>query len=413
MSKVVMKKDIFRLLFGCSLSMIVGLAAAQDHSSRGGSGSSGGNVSRSSGGGNRSQGTPTRSSGTSGGYRSNGPTGERPTTGAHYGGSSGYSRYQSRPTQEGPTSTRSEGTSTSRYSRGYAGPSRSSTYQNRTNPGSISPSRPSEPIESNLYRGHANLSRSGGNSYSGNNNRNGVAGITGAQQKFGAAPSGRLDPSRLGHVIGGGGPGLVRGGYRTGYFGYHGGWRDSFFAFPFYVFDPFFASCYVSPWYYYPCLPGYVAAPNVVIVDSYPSTNWTGDDYDWSPGSRTTTNAQLDDSVQDLVAAFEADDHKAIDRVAPHSGNVNIYVDGKYSYSLKANDFYDTYVDGIESTKTDRYEVLDVKANANGTARVVAKHVYNDPWGNRTYVYHSYFLVKEGDDYVIREFGTSDYRTGW
>ena len=151
----------------------------------------------------------------------------------------------------------------------------------------------------------------------------------------------------------------------------------------------------------------------MIVVDNYPSTNWTGDDYEWAPGSRTTANAVLDDSVQDLVAAFEADDHQAIDRVAPHSGNVNIYVDGKYSYSLKANDFYDTYVDGIESTKTDRYEVVDVKANPNGTARVETKHIYNDPWGNRTYVYHSYFHVKEGDEYVIREFGTSDYRTGW
>ena len=69
---------------------------------------------------------------------------------------------------------------------------------------------------------------------------------------------------------------------------------------------------------------------------------------------------------------------------------------------------YDTYVDGIESTKTDRYEVLDVKASADkSTARVTAKHVYNDPWGKRTSVNHSYFLVKEGSEYVIREFGTT------
>jgi len=201
-------------------------------------------------------------------------------------------------------------------------------------------------------------------------------------------------------------------GWRHGYYGYWGGWRDSFFACNFYVFDPV-CPCYVSPWYYYPCLPGYVAAPNVVIVDSWPSSNWKGDDYDWQPASRTSSNPMLDDSVQDIVTAFEGDDHKALDRLVPHSGNVNIYVDGKYSYSLKANDFYDTYVDGIESTKTERYEILDVKANNDGTARVTAKHVYNDPAGNKTYVYHSYFLVKEGDEYVIREFGTSDYRTGW
>ena len=95
--------------------------------------------------------------------------------------------------------------------------------------------------------------------------------------------------------------------------------------------------------------------------------------------------------------------------MTPHSGNVRILTDGKYDYSLKANDFYDTYVDGIESTKTDRYEVLDVKTSPNGaTANVVAKHIYNDPYGNRTSVYHSYLLVKEGDEYVIREFGTSN-----
>ena len=188
------------------------------------------------------------------------------------------------------------------------------------------------------------------------------------------------------------------------------------------MFDPFFAACYVSPWYYYPCLPPYVAAPNVVIVDRFPSTNWVGSDYEWNDGGESasidqpgqiSSNPTLDQSISALVASFEKDDHQAIDDVTPHSGNVNIYTDGKYSYSLKANDFYDTYVDGIESTKTDRYEILDVKANANGTARVVAKHVYNDPWGNRTFIYHSYFLVKEGANYVIREFGTSDYRTGW
>ncbi len=177
----------------------------------------------------------------------------------------------------------------------------------------------------------------------------------------------------------------------------------------------------MSPWYYYPCLPAYVAAPNVVIVDQYPSTNWVGNDYEWNesgesasvdPTGPIISNPTLDQSITEIVTAFEKDDHKAIDAVTPHSGNVNIYTDGKYAYSLKANDFYDTYVDGIESTKTDRYEIVEVKANANGTARVTAKHVYNDPWGNRTSVYHSYFLVKEGNSYVIREFGTSDYREG-
>ncbi len=168
----------------------------------------------------------------------------------------------------------------------------------------------------------------------------------------------------------------------------------------------------MSPWYCYPCLPPYVAAPNV-IVENDADTQWQGRDYDWAPEDAGSNNPVLDDSVQDVVQSFESDDHKAIDRVTPHSGTVKIYTDGKYSYSLNANDFYDTYVDGIESTKTDRYEILDVKTAPDGnSARVVAKHIYNDPSGNRTNVYHSYLLVKEGNEYVVREFGTSNYRMG-
>jgi len=206
------------------------------------------------------------------------------------------------------------------------------------------------------------------------------------------------------------GVGLVRNGWRYGYYSYWHDWHDSYFWYPFYIFSPV-AGCYCSPWYYYPCLPPYVGPSRVVIVDTFPSAGWSGTEYEWQPVREDKeARSDLDYSVQDIVDSFENDDHQAISRLAPHSGNVNIYADGKYSYSLAANDFYDTYIDGIESTKTDRYEILDVKMNNDGTARVTAKHMYTDPWGKRAYVYHSYFLVHEGHEYVIREFGTSNYK---
>jgi len=260
---------------------------------------------------------------------------------------------------------------------------------------------------------HLGSSRSGTVSYSGSNNVNNGGRVNVGPIQIGVAPHGRIGNGHLdGKLFGREGVGLVHDGYRCNYFSYWPGWRDGFFAYPFYIFDPYAGPCYCSPWYYYPCLPAYVAAPRVIIVDSYPSTNWSGNDYDWQPAESNAakTSSDLDYSIDDIVDAFQKDDHKAIDRLVPQSGNVNIYVDGKYSYSLAAGDFYDTYVDGIESTKTDHYEVMDVKANADGTARVTAKHIYTDPWGKRTFVYHSYFLVHEGTEYVIREFGTSNYR---
>ena len=451
-----MKKEMIRIVFGCTLSLIVSSAFAQGHQTGGnsGGGNSGGSSTntRSSGGSAGGGGGHASSTGSgvvtggSGGYRGGGYQGGA-TSGSRSTGSSGYGSRQSgaggsTTTNGGYSSRYGQGSTTRGQSRsgpdtvsrsgGYNGrhsgsrsqggagtatnPTRSGGYNGRS--GSVGNilggNRVTSGASQGFDRGHSDLSRNGRVTYTGNNNRYGANHALDGESKFGAAHRGRIDSSVLGKVIGGNRIGLVHGGWRTGYYGYWGGWRDSFFAYPFYMFDPWLGPCYCSPWYYYPCLPAYIAAPRVVIVDSYPSTNWSGDDYEWQQPSAQNSNPMLDDSIQDLVTAFESQDHKIIDRVTPHSGNVNIYADGKYSYSLNANDFYDTYVDGIESTKTDRYQVIEVKASKDGsTARVTAKHVYNDPWGNRTYVYHSYFLVKEGEQYVIREFGTSDYRTGY
>lgn len=432
-----MKTKISRLLFCLSLSLTVGLAAAQ-HGGGGGGGRSGGGGgghfsggggggghfsgggSHFSGGGSHFSGGGSHLGGYSGGYsyRSSG----QGSSGYRSGGSSGYRSYSA-----GRSSYSGSRSSTSSYSR-YSG---SSGYQSRS--GGYSGSRGTSGVYhdssragsssagtrsgvSNFEQSHANMGRSGGASYSGNHNLNASGSASSIGARFGSAPVGRLGPgSSLGHVLGNGGRRGEGGygGWRHGYYGYGGGWRDSFFCFPFYCFDPFLVGCFASPWYYYPCLPPYIAASNVVVENVDPYANWSGSDYTWAPESDASANPVLDDSVQDIVQSFESDDHKAMDRVTPHSGNVRVYTDGKYDYSLNANDFYDTYVDGVESTKTDRYEILDVKAGKDGTsARVVAKHIYNDPAGRRTTVYHNYLLVKEGNEFVIREFGTSDYRTG-
>jgi len=439
------KKNIVRLIFLCSLSLTVSLALAQrsgggGHSSGGGGGghfSGGGGGSHFSGGGGFSGGS--RSSGGSYSHSFSGSSGFRSDSssgGSFRSGGGGYSRYSGGSFRSGgATDSRSfssnygsrfgQGSTSSRSQSGSgsfsAGRGSSGVYH-RSALGSSSGTRSTSGGNGGFEQGHAAESRSGTVHYSGNHNLFGSTGNA-IGQRIGSGPRGAFgNNSGLGRVIGGGrfghegfrhdgfdGGFFWRGGFRFGYFGYGLGWNDGFFCFPFYCFDPFIAPCYWSPWYYYPCLPPYVAESNVIVetASPYPSRTWR--DYDWAPESRSSSNPVLDDSVEDIVQSFEADDHKAIDRVTAHSGNVRIDTDGKYSYSLKANDFYDTYVDGIESTKTDRYQVVNVQASPDGSsARVVAKHIYNDPWGNRTSVYHSYLLVKEGDEYVIREFGTSN-----
>jgi hypothetical protein len=91
---------------------------------------------------------------------------------------------------------------------------------------------------------------------------------------------------------------------------------------------------------------------------------------------------------------------------------VNIYQDGRYSYSLRPDDFYDMLLDGVENNRTSRYEVVETRSNGR-EARVVARHWFEDSWGNRTSVWHSFTLERDGNGYVIREWFTSNNRPGW
>ncbi|AIE86751.1 hypothetical protein [Fimbriimonas ginsengisoli] len=213
------------------------------------------------------------------------------------------------------------------------------------------------------------------------------------------------------------GVGIVRGGYRYGYYHYRRDWQDDWFCYPYYAFDPFrFDRCVTSPWYYYVSCPPYLNYSRVTIVNVYPTSNWSGDNYDWRPIDQYDRNARYEDldyAIEDIVDVFQNGSRRSLDRLVPRRGSVNIYTEGNYSYSLGADDFYDLYQDGMENVNTVRYQIVDVQRDRNGNARVLARHEFIDPWNQRQTVWHTYYLQRERRDYVIREFGTSYYRQGW
>jgi hypothetical protein len=149
-----------------------------------------------------------------------------------------------------------------------------------------------------------------------------------------------------------------------------------------------------------------------VFVDHYYSTGWYGQPYDWNP-TPTSHSTDLDYAIQDIVSVFTDDNRRALGRLVPRDGKVNIYTEGNYSYSMDADSFYDLYKDGAENVHTDSYTVQRVEQKDNGDVRILAKHEYTDPWDQHQVVYHTYYLVRDGRDYVIREFGTSYYKQGW
>jgi len=129
-------------------------------------------------------------------------------------------------------------------------------------------------------------------------------------------------------------------------------------------------------------------------------------DNQWRGNSRNDEN--LRDALQDLERAFERKDRRAMGRLIPRNGSVNIMLDGNFQYSLNADDFFDLFQDGISNVKTDRYEIVRVRQNRN-SARVIAKHTFRDPWGRQQTNFQAFYLEGDRrDGYVIREFDTTN-----
>lgn len=229
--------------------------------------------------------------------------------------------------------------------------------------------------------------------------------------RFGSAPSRgtlgeqiRRTRPRTGYNVSFGG---TVGGLRIGYCAYNATWFDDNFCYPFYVFDPWAPNvvCVASPWYRYSFMPGYVNTTRVIVVNNYVQTWGTSGWADYSYNRDDRRNEALNDALDDLRDAFERNSTRYADNLIPVTGQVAIYNDGRYDYSLGADDFRDMFLDGVEQSKTLKYEITESQFRGD-VVHVRARHEYEDSWGQRQVVYHMLTLQREGNGYVIREFGT-------
>lgn len=184
----------------------------------------------------------------------------------------------------------------------------------------------------------------------------------------------------------------------------------------------------ISPFYWYPFVPGYLNFGNVFVGNWVSPWAWNlGVVYNWNDGWNNNFNggwnnnwdntnrwnnrrdAELDYALEDIEMAFQRGDQRSLDRLVPQNGRIAIMRDNRYDYSINSQDFYDMLNDLTGSSQTRRYRIAEVRTQRN-SARILASHDFTDPWGNRQTVWHTYYLEFERDGYVVREFGSSNRR---
>lgn len=197
--------------------------------------------------------------------------------------------------------------------------------------------------------------------------------------------------------------------YRRGYTQYDRSWTDDWFSYPFYQFD-YNDRCAFSPWYLYPQLPAYVSGVRIRVDLPHFSVSFDSRRCRWDvddPYDRGSEDWALRNAAGDVRRMFERRDGRSLDRLLPDRGSVVIRNGYGQPYCVNTSDFYDMMMDNIYATRTVRYDILDTYVGRGG-AEIVARHTFQDPWGGRDSVIHTYRLQEVWrDQYQIVEFGTS------
>jgi hypothetical protein len=245
----------------------------------------------------------------------------------------------------------------------------------------------------------------------------------------------------------------------VGYVGYAREFVDDLFGFGFYAFQPTADACVPSPFYDYANLPPYIDGSRVNPASDRPDPNEVATVSVARDGTKTTTitsyslggksttivvqtpdgrkvfsylrndgtvahtighilsgptptyvqplppqqgDLDVKKALADLVQVWEKYDDRAIDRLVPRSGFVQVHV-ADQSYKLSANDFFDLFHDGVDNTKTLSFGLISHSENGN-EVEVEARHDFHDPWNQMRQVLQKYILVKEPAGYMIRRF---------
>ena len=246
------------------------------------------------------------------------------------------------------------------------------------------------------------------------------------------------------------------GDFHHGWHGDHDGWHDDhgwdggfapwfWFAFwyPFYFSDPFWYAWWYPGYYpaaysYWGWTPAWVY-PNRVYYDPYAYSYVSGDcgyvgcgygygsgTYNYGYGTAASTSPALDyaglqQAVDDIRAAWINSDTAILANHLTDQVDVQVYFDGKYTYSTKTSDFYAMTADTMATTRTAALDLTDPVWISTSEVFVSGSHVFDDPMGERQTVYLSYRLRQLGAGWYIVAVGSStqpiqspyqDFRTG-
>lgn len=132
--------------------------------------------------------------------------------------------------------------------------------------------------------------------------------------------------------------------------------------------------------------------------------NYLERDYLWQrePG--------IGSAVDELREAFGHGNIDALVALTDPNVQIAVFLQGKYEYTLDANDFVDLTRDGLQGIDTISFDITRVHERSAGIYVVSGEHVYRDRNGQRRKVYVSYVLEDIKGIWTLTQVGTAPDR---
>ena len=173
-----------------------------------------------------------------------------------------------------------------------------------------------------------------------------------------------------------------------------------------------------SVYYYYGYFP-YIHRSRVVVISvpvvTYVEVQVRGnyrdsydDDYYLSRPSRGT----IDWALRDVRNAWLRNDLDSIDQYIDRDKRINVYIDGRYTYSVEGRDYVEMTRDALERMDTIDIDFYSIKRHGDDRYIAYGEHTYRDADGDRKTAYISYTFEKVHGDWTIAEVGSSKSRFG-
>jgi hypothetical protein len=164
---------------------------------------------------------------------------------------------------------------------------------------------------------------------------------------------------------------------------------------------------YYSPFWDYGFPYVYPSRTVVVEVPQYtyvPVPTYSYDNgYYLSQGQQTG----LDDAIQDIRNAWVSGRQDLLLRHIDSNTDVQVFLNGQYSYSLPSSDYSQMVRDALDHVKTQSFTITGVEQRSDGAYVVSAKHSFYDLNDKFKSVDVSYTLARSDGRWVIVGVGST------